>query len=69
MLRVADLDPATVGVKVTLMVQFAPAARVEPTAGHVLPEIAKSAALLPMMVMPVPLIVAAVVPLLVSVTV
>ena len=70
MLSVADLGPWTVpvGAKVTLMVQLAPAARVEPTAGQVFVWL-NSDAFVPMMVIPVPLMVTAVVPLLVSVTV
>ncbi len=68
MLSVAALDPATVGVKVTLMVQLAPPARVAPTAGQVL-VCAKSPGFAPIMVMPVPLMVTAAVPLLVSVAV
>ena len=68
MLSVALLDPATVGVNVTLMVQFAPPASVDPIAGQLF-VCAKSPGFAPMMVIPVPLMVTAVVPLLVIVTV
>lgn len=67
-MSVADLAPTAVGVKVTLIVQFAPAARVEPTAGHVF-VCAKSDAFVPIMETPDPLMVTAVFPPLVSVTV
>lgn len=48
----ADSLDAVEGLKVTLTVQEAAAAKVPPTAGHVLFEIAKSEALLPLMVIP-----------------
>lgn len=57
--------PVAVGLNVTLMVQFAPAATLEP---HVLVS-AKSPLFAPVMLMPEPLMVKVAVPVLVKVTV
>jgi hypothetical protein len=67
-LSVADSAPAKLGVKVMLIVQVVPAARVEPTAGHVLVA-AKSAAFAPVTVIPGEVIVTATAELFDSVTV
>lgn len=68
-MSVADLGPWTVpvGAKVTLMVQLAPPARDWPIGGQVFVCV-NSPGFEPMMVIPVPFMVTAVVPLLVIVT-